>query len=303
MKKPTRIKRVPAQEMPAHLPAGAYQQLEQRLNQDVQLQVYAHRSTEQSLIIPAVAEPLLVLVLAGSAQVEERGAGQDWTVNTVSADDFFLTMSPEPYEMRWTTDPGQDFQVVHVYLSQRLLDIAAQDVLGGQANALRLRDVSGARDAHVAQLIRCLHQEMSRCQLASSLYVQGIAQALAVHLMRHYRDDQAALKPVNALPAYKLHRVIERMGRALENEFSLTTLAAEAGMSDFYFSRMFRRATGQSPSQYFIQLRIDRARELLLGSALSVMDIGLEVGYSSPSHFSQVFRRHTGVTPKQYRQG
>lgn len=66
---------------------------------------------------------------------------------------------------------------------------------------------------------------------------------------------------------------------------------------------MFKRATGLSPSQYFIGLRMAQARQLLLETPRSIIDIGLEVGYSSPSHFSQVFRREVGVTPSIYRQG
>jgi AraC family transcriptional regulator len=64
---------------------------------------------------------------------------------------------------------------------------------------------------------------------------------------------------------------------------------------------MCKRATGLSPSQYFIRLRMIRARLLLLETRRSIIDVGLEVGYSSPSHFSQVFRREVGVTPSEFR--
>ncbi|WP_341523475.1 helix-turn-helix domain-containing protein [Pseudomonas sp. G.S.17] len=303
MKTPARPARIPAHEMPEHLPAGAHEAADPSTYPDVQLQVYTHHSTEQTLIVPAVAEPLLVLVLSGSALVQERAVGQDWVANAVTADDFFLTMSHEPYEMRWETQGGADFQVVHVYLSQRLLDLAARDVLAGRVNNLQLRDVSGARDAPVSRLIRVLHQEVTGPGPISSLYLQGVAQALAIHLARNYRDEHAGLRPPNALPAHKLHRVIGRMERGLATEFSLAALAAEAGMSEFYFSRLFRRATGQSPSQYFIQMRMAVARRLLLQSTLSVIDIALEVGYGSPSHFAHVFKRHSGITPHEFRRG
>ena len=303
MKTPVRPARIPAQEMPDHLPAGAYQSAGPISDPDVQLQLYTHQSTAQTLTVPAVAEPLLVLVLSGSALVQERVIGQDWVASAVTADDFFLTMSHEPYEMRWETRGGADFQVVHVYLSQRLLDLAAREVLAGQVNNLQLRDVSGARDAPVSRLIRLLHQEMSGSEPISSLYLQGVAQALAVHLVRNYRDEHVGLRPPNALPAHKLHRVIDRMEQGLATEFSLAALAAEAGMSEFYFSRLFHRATGQSPSQYFIQMRMTVARRLLLKSTLSVIEVALEVGYGSPSHFAHVFKRHTGITPREYRRG
>jgi AraC family transcriptional regulator len=96
--------------------------------------------------------------------------------------------------------------------------------------------------------------------------------------------------------------VIEAMDAQLAYEFCLAQLARAAELSEYHFSRMFKRATGLSPSQYFIGLRMARARRLLIETQRSVIDIGLEVGYSSPSHFSQVFRREVGVTPSAYRQ-
>jgi len=76
--------RIPAHKMPEYLPASAYQAVGHRLDSDVQIQIYKHRSTLQNLIIPAVAEPLLVLVLSGGALVEERTGEQDWTANAVT---------------------------------------------------------------------------------------------------------------------------------------------------------------------------------------------------------------------------
>jgi AraC family transcriptional regulator len=295
--------RIPAQQMPDYLPAGDHQAGGLFRDADVQLQLYTHRSTHRPLLVPAVAEPLLVLVLAGSARVQEREIGGEWLESVVSADDFFLTMSPEPYEMRWHAHSDEGFQVAHIYLSQRLLDLAAREMLTGQADTLHLRDISGARDTQVSRLIRFLYDEMTGPGQASPLYIHGIAQALAVHLVRNYRNQQANLRPANALPAYKLQRVIERMQAGIATDFSLAAVAGEADMSEFHFSRMFRKATGQAPSQYFIQLRLDEARRLLLNSDMSVIEIALEVGYSSPSHFAHLFKRHAGVTPGEYRRG
>lgn len=271
--------------------------------QDVVLQLFSHRSVEVPIGVPAVVEPLLVLVLAGAAQVEERTPGGQWNTVNVRAGDFFLTDTDEPYEMRWQALEGERFEVMHLYLGLPLIDQAARELLGPQSTGVALLDVSGARDETVRWLMDQLRRELLARPQASPLYVRGLAQALAVHLLRHYRDPHGSIRRSNALPAYKLRKVIGVMNERLAEEFSLAALAQVVELSEYHFSRMFKRATGLSPSQYFIGLRMARARRLLIETQRSIIDIGLEVGYSSPSHFSQVFRREVGVTPSTYRQG
>jgi AraC family transcriptional regulator len=91
------------------------------------------------------------------------------------------------------------------------------------------------------------------------------------------------------------------MAEHLAEEFSLARLAVQAGMSEFHFNRLFKRATGVPPSQYQIRLRMDLARRLLRESQKSVIAVANDVGYSNPSHFAQLFRKETGLSPTIYR--
>jgi len=268
---------------------------------DIVIQLFTHRSVIEPILVPAVVEPLLVLVLAGAARVEERVPGGEWEATEVSAGDFFLTSSDEPYEMRWQTHGGDTFEVMHLYLGLPLIEQASLELLGDHAGPVRLRDVSGARDARVAFVMEQLRTELVVERSPSALFVRSLAQALVIHLMRSYLAENQPRRRVNALQAYKLRKVTDAMSAHLDAEFSLAKLARLAELSEYHFSRLFKRATGLSPSQYFIRLRMVRARHLLLETRLSVIDVGLEVGYSSPSHFSQVFRREVGVTPSEFR--
>ncbi|GEM_PF-6658338 len=92
--------RISAQRGPDHLPEDSYGSAGRRLHADVQMQVYTHRSASSSIVVPAVAEPMWVLVLSGAARVQERAFGQAWSAHDVGPDDFFLTMTHEPYPMQ-----------------------------------------------------------------------------------------------------------------------------------------------------------------------------------------------------------
>jgi AraC family transcriptional regulator len=294
--------RITAESMPHHLPGTPRMLPLHPQIQDVMVQVFSHRSIVEPILVPAVVEPLLVLVLAGAARVEERSPGGKRQAVDVQAGDFFLTNTTEPYEMRWQTIGCETFEVMHLYLGLPLIDRAAQDLLGEHATAVTFLDVSGARDERVGFMLDQLRLELVEERRPSPLFVHCVAQALAVHLIRHYLDTHGGVRRSNALQAYKLRRVIEAMNERLADDFSLACFSRTADLSEYHFSRMFKRATGLSPSQYFIRLRMSRARHLLLETDRSIIDVGLEVGYSSPSHFSQVFRREVGVTPSAYRQ-
>jgi AraC family transcriptional regulator len=91
------------------------------------------------------------------------------------------------------------------------------------------------------------------------------------------------------------------MAEHVAEEFSLDRLAAHAGLSKFHFHRLFKSATGVSPSHYHTNLRMSEARRRLRETRMSVADVAYEVGYVNPSHFARLFRRETGLSPSDYR--
>lgn len=84
-------------------------------------------------------------------------------------------------------------------------------------------------------------------------------------------------------------------------EHNLQYVAAQFNLNYRTFTRRFRAATNQSPLEYWQQLRIETAKELLASSNLSVQDIALEVGYNDQGHLTRIFRKILNQTPSQYR--
>lgn len=89
--------------------------------------------------------------------------------------------------------------------------------------------------------------------------------------------------------------------RRYPEPLDLEALARAANVSPRHFSRSFRRVFGETPYQYLLARRLERARHLLRTTDRSVMEICLDVGFSSVGSFTTTFRRHVGVTPTAYR--
>ena len=87
----------------------------------------------------------------------------------------------------------------------------------------------------------------------------------------------------------------------MSDEISLNTIAAEVGISPSYFSSIFSKEMGKTFVQYLTEIRMDRAKELLMCSSMKTSEIGYEVGYKDPHYFSYIFKKTQNCTPKEFR--
>ncbi len=99
----------------------------------------------------------------------------------------------------------------------------------------------------------------------------------------------------------KLVGIIEEMEENLEEPLSPSVLAKQAGLSTRQLERLFRRYLDRSPKRYYLELRLKKARSLLLQTDMSVINVALACGFSSPSHFSKCYRAFYGRTPYRER--
>ena len=121
-------------------------------------------------------------------------------------------------------------------------------------------------------------------------------------LNRLERMPQPTARPHRGgLPAWQQKRVIEFIEEPLAEAISLAALAELVGLSLYHFARAFTQSLGVPPHHYRMARRIDRARSLLQEPALSVTQIGIQIGFQETSSFTRAFRRFTGLTPTEYR--
>lgn len=269
---------------------------------DLKASIVVQPPQGDTFTLPAVSESFLAWTISGEVDFQEREYEGPWTTHRISKGSFFLTTGGAPYDVRWKAVTAEPFQAMFVFVELPVLQRAMEEVFGSEAEKARLRDVSAFTDNALSSLMERLRDELMRDQ-ASQLFVSAMAQAIAVHIARNYAETvDEARRGTPSLPAYKLKRVTELMAQHIAEDLSLDQLAAQVGLSKFHFDRLFKCATGLSPSRYQIELRLNEARRLLRETKKSILNVALEVGYTNPSHFAKIFRRETGLTPSEYRQ-
>jgi AraC family transcriptional regulator len=147
-----------------------------------------------------------------------------------------------------------------------------------------------------------LKAEVGNSDPGSRQYAEALSLVLVHELIRLERATTAAARPLRGgLPVWQQKRVIEFIEEHLAEEISLAALAELVGLSLYHFARTFTQSFGVPPHHYHMARRIDRARRLLQEPALSVTQIGIQIGFRETSSFTRAFRRFTGLTPTEYR--
>jgi transcriptional regulator GlxA family with amidase domain len=129
-----------------------------------------------------------------------------------------------------------------------------------------------------------------------------VADQLIHSSIRTDRDTQRLSIPTRIGVRHpKLSQVIQMMEQAIEDPVSPADLAEDVGMSTRQLERLFRRYLNRSPKRYYMELRLQKARNLLMQTEMSVINVALACGFTSPSHFSKCYRAQYNTTPYRER--
>lgn len=97
-------------------------------------------------------------------------------------------------------------------------------------------------------------------------------------------------------------RAVAYINTQYHNDISLDDVSREVNISPYYFSKLFKEETGTNFIEYLTNLRMDKAKELLLRTEYSIKEICSMSGYADPNYFSRIFKKHTGLTPTEYKE-
>ncbi|QOL80117.1 helix-turn-helix domain-containing protein [Pseudooceanicola spongiae] len=130
----------------------------------------------------------------------------------------------------------------------------------------------------------------------------AVADQLIYSSIRTDQDTQRLSVPTRIGVRHpKLSQVIQMMEANIEEPISPATLARDVLMSTRQLERLFRRYLNRSPKRYYMELRLQKARNLLMQTDMSVINVALSCGFASPSHFSKCYRAQYQTTPYRER--
>lgn len=196
------------------------------------------------------------------------------------------------------TDLRDSFHAVDLYIPRKSLDALAEDANAPAIDELRHEPGRALQDPTARHLLLSIRPALAAPAQASELFVDHLAMALATHVAQAYggmRIRQEA--QIGSLARWQERRAKELLAANLKGGITLAELAKACNLSIRHFTRAFRGSTGMSPHGWLLQLRIEKAKNLLAGSRRTLVDIGLECGFADQSHFTRVFQRAVGLSP------
>lgn len=199
------------------------------------------------------------------------------------------------------------FECLHIYVPDALIRECLSALSPAQQTlSVKLVDPRCAHDATIERDGADLLAEMRGNEHFSQLRIDALGQDVAIQFLRRHStlskmpelDRPAAL---GGLAPWQVRRCVEMVTADPSWEVRLSDLAAEVGLSTFHFARAFKQSVGMPPHAFQLRIRLERAKELLLATALPITQIALEVGYESSQALARLFRNEVGCSPTAYR--
>jgi AraC family transcriptional regulator len=157
-------------------------------------------------------------------------------------------------------------------------------------------------DVRLAALAKAVNAERIAGFPSGRLFLDSIEQAIAAALVDAFAGQNRSVRQLRGgLGPARLRTIRELVHAKMEDELTLIQMAESVDLSPAHFSRMFRKSTGETPHQFVLRNRIERAQEMLRAPEARVFDVALACGFKTQQHFARVFRHMCGTSPREYR--
>jgi AraC family transcriptional regulator len=246
--------------------------------------------------------PVPALLVSISLKSLPSPSYQVWT-----ADKLIATSTVHPFRSNvidFDSQPrcwaGSAFDYVHYSLPRKGLDDIAEDLGFGRVRDFRL--VVLEDDPVVAQITKSILPFLGRSDRLSVLALDQFSLILGAHLLQQYGVlRKTARRSKGGLAPWQKRRASELLHENMHGRIRLSEVARECGLSVSHFARSFKTSFGTSTHQWLMQHRIDRAKQLMSQTNMSLIDIAIQSGFNDQAAFTRTFHQLVGVSPGRWR--
>lgn len=226
----------------------------------------------------------LVLISEGSGIFESKSAGE----KKIQSGDAFLLFPGEWHRYKPLKETG--WTEFWVGFSGKLANQLMNDIFFKKENPI----VSNFNNQMVSTLFKILRQLIEEEPFGFQRTASGICiQLMAEFCNTIYGSDLKHKSPIS--------RAKQIMNRKIDEEIDFNMLARNLGISYSKFRSDFKRQTGLPPLQYFLRLKLEKAKDLLISSSLTSQEIAQKIGFESDFYFCRVFKNKIGLSPQMFR--
>jgi AraC family transcriptional regulator len=206
----------------------------------------------------------------------------------------------------WRMDLSNPFDSFHAFIPISAFDDMAAEFGQPKFERLDRPTTIEHRDETMLGLATSLNPLLGRPSEATALFADYVFAAMVTHLAVTYGglDKNAHVGRAErrgALTPLQERRVTDRLLDEIKGDPRVAELAALSGLSVSHFMRAFKRTTGVPPHRWLLVQRAKRAKELLLGTHMTISAIAVECGFADQSHLTRIFSKIYGVGPAAWR--
>lgn len=222
--------------------------------------------------------------------------GQRAGTHDFAAGDLYVRSLAEDYKADYQTR----FDFILMELPRSFIERTSGEM--GRTRLRALRETAGQADPVLALLAQALVPALCRPEQACRLFVDQLAMTIGTHLVGQYGDEPVQSTKINRLLSPRcVARAKELLAARIDGEVSIAEVADACALSRSHFTRAFRDTTGQTPYQWLLAQRLERACVLLTNAAMPLAEVAVACGFADQSHFTRAFSRHMGMAPGAWR--
>lgn len=156
-------------------------------------------------------------------------------------------------------------------------------------------------DKYVEDVFSEMAKEFREKKDGYNVAIKGLTYKLMTYLLRNYQRNYEPSSVANEIMAKRINEIIEYISLHYADTLTSAELSKKWFLSESYFCRFFKKATGQPPTEYINRIRVDKAAVLLKKTNESITKISSKVGFDDVNYFSRTFKKFMNISPSEYK--